>query len=274
MKSSNKFTPTDKIITAVANAVPELKYCAKYNATDTDFNSCTRAYQHRSFIYLLTVDWHGAATPIYAGRTCGSYSRMLMHKKNFEFDHIYLFECKKSRLSCCEENVIKTLAPLYNRDYNPSGFRFGQLLNIEYDGEKSKVQTLEYLDLFQQCKNKGVFTFELHEHEYLTLKLLAQASDITPSQYLGNLITHNANKQIINAAISLSNGTNRFNALTTAEYASLHNISQETAKKYVQQGKLPSAKVGGVHIIPPDSAQNLPPDRRKKQSDLFSDGFL
>lgn len=250
-------------ITRIQNTTPNLKFVARYSATEVSVKACMHGYANRAFVYLLTSDFGSTEFSIYVGKTKSQYSRFLTHIKKYEFDHIYLFECNPDELNRSEGLIIEELKPLYNRNKNPLEVRYRQILNIDYDAPKTKTIIRSHLHLLKQYEQTGLFGFSLNPAIFSVLERKAKEKGCNCSDMLQNIL-----EQLFPAdiALALQNQTDLSitNLATTKEYAELHGCSRELIKQFLrEENRISGAKqIGRDWVLPRDA--DFPEDRRKK----------
>lgn len=240
-----------------------LKFIARYDATENSINNCMHMYDTRSFIYLLTSDFEGDEYCIYVGQTKSQYARFIAHIKNFEFDHIYLFECNPDELSENEALTIGELKPLYNCKLNPMATRYQQIFNIEYKKPKTKSVIHEHLRLKKLYDCFGLYGFSLNPAVFSMLEKKAVENCCNCSEML-QLILEKYFPEDISNSLKTAQYVPDTNLATTIEYAKNHGCSRESIKQFLREkDRICGAKqIGRDWVLPRDA--HFPEDRRKK----------
>lgn len=253
----------------ISKNIPFLNYVARYSASNEDLNAIIKAYEHRAFVYILSVEFNNYEHFIYVGKSRSQYARLLMHKKKFEFDYIYLYECDDGHLNKCEKQLIKLLSPIYNKQMNPVADKFSTLLSINYDTPKSKEETKQYIELYNTYLTTGTYCFLMPSSLYSLIKDNAEESGISCSQQIQLILEKHYGDECIRNHISRTAEEECITNLTTIpDYAVIHNKSVEQIKQYIYSNRLLGAfKICRDWLIPVDTP--LPDDRRRKHRNII-----
>lgn len=242
-------------------AAPELRFVASYNAHEERLKACMNDYERRSFVYVLTVEFHGTEHYIYVGKSKAQYARLLMHLHRFEFDYIYLFECQSEELARCEIAAIRALTPLFNRHHNPLAERNRQLLCIAYDEIMDAATIRRYLALQESYNTTCLYGFALPGAVFSVLNQQAEMSNCTCSELLQQILERTYPREIAAQIPALEEP--HTNLVLPQDYAKLHHRSKEQIKAYCHKDRLPGAvRIGRDWIFPVDT--RFPEDHRRK----------
>ena len=247
--------------TRVLTAAPELRYVAYYHADEARLKACMLDYEHRSFVYVLTVDYNGSEHYIYAGKSSAQYARMLNHLHQYAFDHLYLFETEPGKLNQCEAAVIRELAPLYNRLHNPLADRNRTLLGIQYDTMKDASAIHQDLKIQEAYSRTCLFGFALPGDAFRVLEQKASAENLTCSELLQNILEKMFPQEIAEQITRLESVDT--NLISVQAYGDQNSKSREQIKCYCRKNRLPGAmRIGRDWVIPKDT--RFPKDHRRK----------
>ena len=259
--SKNKTVST--LATRVMQVAPDLKYVATYSADHPLLKASLRLYEHRAFVYILTVQLTYREACIYVGKSRAQYDRILRHKSMYAFDKLYLFECEPSALRQSERDVIRLLVPIFNKQNNPMYGRYETVLDIDYSDLCDREKVIQYLQRWDNYCSCGVYGFALPPVIYRILKQEAQAHNCTVSEQLTEILEKRFSNDISQTRDGDFKSEEKTNLITTAEYAVRHHKSQEQIKQYLKAGdRLNGVKLGRDWVIIGD--EKLPEDRRKK----------
>jgi len=262
MSRSKTVTKITEVITQVA---PELQFVAAYNADDPQLAGSIKLYQKRCFIYVLTLQLNDREACIYVGKTGFQYARFLQHRGTFAFDRIYLYECEESVLSLCEAAVIRRLTPLFNKAKNPLSCRYRLVLNLDESKSGDRNAVVNYLTLWEQYCNFGLYGFALPPAIYRLLKAEALIHKKTVSEEMMAILEEAFAEDIAKEVKKKITKRGKTNLVTTEEYAKNHGKSCEQIKQYLhQEGRLTAKKCGRDWVIIDD--EKFPEDRRKKDA--------
>ena len=251
------------ITTRILDAAPNLKYVAFYHSSDERFNACMRDYEDRTFVYVLTVVYHGEEHFLYVGKSKAQYSRCLLHNKRYDYDHIYLFECASEVVLESEASVIRELRPLFNRAHNPEWKRNQMLLGIDYNAIQNKRKIHKYLKQYEAYNCNGLFGFVLPLALFAALKKEALQNECSCSEYVQRILEDALASSIVE--MIESNDLEDTNLVNTKIYAEIHGRSEEQIKQYLRQKDRVSGarRIGRNWVIPRDS--KFPDDHRGKR---------
>lgn len=246
----------------IQEAAPELRFVAFYHRDEERLNACMLNYEGRSMLYVMTSVYEGKEYYLYVGKSKAQYARHLTHMKKYEYDHIYLFECAPEQLGNCEQEVIKALAPLFNRNLNPKLEQIKLLLDIDYDAIYDAQTIQAYLKRLSDYETLGLFGFALPAPVFLALEKEAANQGVSSSEWLLKVLEKELSKKI---SAELDRGEKlETNLLSAREYGDQYGRSVEQAKQYCQKGRVAGAvKFGRDWLIPRDA--KLPEDRRGKR---------
>lgn len=247
-----KHTFQRRTIARIQEVAPNLRFVAFYHGGEERLNSCMRDYGDRSFVYILSSCYEDKEYFLYVGKSKASYTRFLSHTKKYAYSYLYLLECDPEYLTDSEKAVINELTPIFNRKDNPEAGRIGRLLGINYDAVQSKDSIESYLRKYANYKKMGLFGFALPVALYTAMEEEAAKSGWTCSEWVYGLLEQtilqrrNMDLENVNAIET--------NLVTTKEFGSIHERSQEQVKQYVhQRERMPgSVKIGRDWILPYD----------------------
>ena len=247
----------------IQEAAPELKYVALYHRDEERLNACMMNYENRSFVYVMTSMCEGKEYYLYVGKSKAQYARHLIHSKKFEYDFIYLYECKPEQLAECEKTVIMALAPLFNRAHNPKLEQIKLLLDIDYDATYDARTIQSYLKKLSDYEALGLFGFALPAAVFLALEKEAVELGYNCSEWLLRLLEKQLGKKI---TAELNRGEKlETNLVTAKSFGDQHERSVEQAKQYLRKkGRIEGGiKLGRDWLMPRDA--RLPEDLRGKR---------
>ena len=136
--------------------IPEAKFCAKYNCGEKDLMTLLKQYKKQAFVYLLVNSFNKEKFVIYVGKSSDQYSRILMHKNNFEFEELYLFSVSSKRQKEIEGKMIKLFSPLYNKSENELMVAEMTQLGLNYEEFKSRERIQRDIQLLLNNQKKYV----------------------------------------------------------------------------------------------------------------------
>lgn len=258
------------LISLIKSIAPHINFIARYDTTSSGIKSCMHGYENRSFIYILTADFEKNERCIYIGQTKSQYARFANHVKKYKFDHIYLFECDPDKLTESEGLIINEVKPLYNRNNNPLEERYRRILNIDYNGHKTKKIINRHLKLLKKYDETGLFGFSLNPAIFSVLEAKAKEKGYTCSEMLQTILEQHFHTCIA-AKLQSDQTLPETNLATTNEYAKLHGCSRESIKQFLQEeNRISGAKhIGRDWVLPRDAY--FPEDRRKKHQKKIID---
>lgn len=238
----------------IQKAAPRLKFVAFYHAKEDRLNACMRDYADRSFVYVLSSVYEGEEYFIYAGKSKAQYARCLTHSKNYDYDHIYLFECEPEFLAESEAVVIAELCPLFNRAHNPMAERLNAILKIDYDSKQNEERIHHYLEQYAKYKHMGLFGFALPTAVFSVLKKRAEENNCTCSEMLQQILEETLGDKICEELDDTEFTPAETNLITTKAYANRNGKSPEQIKQYLhQKNRIPgAARIGRDWVIPQD----------------------
>lgn len=246
----------------IQKAAPRLKFVAFYHAKEDRLNACMRDYADRSFVYILSSVFEGEEYFLYVGKSKAQYARCLTHSKNYDYDHIYLFECEPEFLAESEAAVIAELCPLFNRKHNPMAERLNRILNIDYASKQDGEMIHHWLERYGRYKNTGLFGFALPVVIFSALEKKAEKENRTCSEIIQAALEGLLGDEIVEELEDTESLPAKTNLITTRVYADRNRRSPEQVKQYLhQKNRIPgSAKVGRDWVIPQDT--RFPEDLR------------
>lgn len=247
----------------ILSVAPHLKFVAFYHRSEDRLNACMREYEDRSFVYIFSVCYMDQEYFLYVGKSKAQYTRCLTHSRNYEYDHIYLFECDPEWLDESEKAVIKEFTPIFNRKDNPNAARLKQLLKIDYDSIHSRERIECYLHRLCNYKKLGLYGFTLPIVLFAALEDEASQQGLSCGEFVCNILEQAMLKQSKMDLDCIKDI--KTNLVTTRSYGANHDRSREQVKQYLHQPeRMPgAAKIGRDWIIPYD--MKFPEDRRGKR---------
>ena len=251
------------IISRTTHAAPNLKYVSLYSTNDDWVSACMSGYENRSFVYLLTFIFNEEEVCIYVGKSKSQYARFISHIKNFDFSHIFLFECEEKEITQSEKLVIKEFKPLYNINSNPLATRYSKLLNIVRTKYRTFDEITNDLRFKYEYEKSGLFGFALNPAIFSVLQNEANKNNCNCSEML-QLIFENLYSSEISEQLRINSDSAQTNLTTTNKYAEKHNRSRESIKQFLKdKNRISGAKrIGRDWIFPEDTY--FPKDKRKK----------
>ena len=250
----------------VKELVPSTEFIAKYPATDGDLLLILKQYSKTAVIYLLVSKWEQKKCIIYIGKSINQYTRMLAHKKKYQYDELYLFSVPLEQQAKAESYLIENIKPLYNVSCNEIRRKEIEKLGIEQDGYKSREQILEDIGMLTKNREMVSSAFYIHQKYVVALEMEAKKRGKTASRYLEEILEMEISEEaLIDAVRECGEKRQRILELITAkEYAKKNGRSVEQIKVYCRNGRIPGAYKHERDWVIPSSAP-YPEDRRKKK---------
>ena len=256
-----------KLCRKVKEIMPCMEFIAKYVATDKELFMLLKQYSKMAVIYFLVNNWEQKKCVIYIGKSVNQYTRMLAHKKKYEYDELYLFSVPLELQNEAESMLIEEIRPLYNVSCNEARRKEMEELGIHQEGYKSKGQISEDIRLLTKNREMISAVFYIHQKYTRALELEAEKIDKTVSGLLEEILEREFSQEtLMNAVRECKKNTSGIPELITAkEYARRNGRSVEQIKVYCRNGRIPGAYKHERDWVIPSSAP-YPEDRRKKIS--------
>lgn len=250
----------------VEEHIPETKFCAKYYRDEKDLMMLLKQYKKQSFVYLLVNSYDKEKFVIYVGKSSDQYSRVLMHKSNFEFDELYLFMVSAKRQKEVEGKMIRLFSPLYNKSENEEMAKEMSMLGLEYDEFKSRERIQKDIQVFLNNHKMQVATFFLPQKYILALKAEAEEKSMGINQLLSDILQREIPMERVLQSLREDDFENEIisEMVTVEEYAAMWGKSVERVKILCREGRLSAYKQNRDWLIP--RSVPYPEDRRKNST--------
>lgn len=253
-----------KKVSGIRNEFEQLEYCSKYFANDRDFSSLLKIYQKKPFVYILTHIYDNKKCVIYIGKSSATSARMILHKKKYEYDEVYLFEVKQYEQAMAEQRMIELFLPLYNKACNKEHYAELSKIGIDYDEYKTKKKIREDLKMLLNSQAMDTVTFFLPQKYIYAMRDEANKQGVDANTFLSKILEEVLPEESVSESIrnlQIEEGIPS-EMISTKEYAETHKKSVEQIKVYCRNGRLPAVKTQRDWLIPRSAP--YPKDRRHK----------